>query len=39
MEEKKRKRGRPATGRRRTENLALRLTPKVKKKKGSKYHD
>ena len=30
MQEEKRRRGRPATGRHRTENLALRLTPKEK---------
>ena len=30
MQEEKRRRGRPATGRRRTENLALRLTPEEK---------
>lgn len=40
MEEKKRRRGRPATGRRRTENLALRLTPKEKEfiKSKAKEH-
>lgn len=41
MQEEKKRRGRPATGRRRTENLALRLTPKEKEliKSKAKEHN